>query len=57
MKPIFPKYLLHSLHGQFLGHHSFIAFLKILLDEMFFNLFGNICQTLAPEHAMLSDIS
>ena len=52
---IFGNPALHSLDRQFLGYHTIIAFLKELIDDIFFNSLGAISQILGPKQAILSN--
>ena len=45
---------LHSLHGQFFGFHSLIAFLKATTLVNFFNSKGKISEILGPKYEILS---
>ena len=53
-KPIFIRYRLHSLHGQFCGHQFLIPDLKPLKDFTFFNSVGTIPQIIGPKNDRLS---
>ena len=53
-KPIFVRYRLHSLHGQFCGHQFLIPDLKPLKDFTFFNSVGTILQIIGPKNDRLS---
>ena len=54
IKPIFGRYRLHSLHGQFCGHQFLIPDLKALKVFTSFNSAGTISQTLGPKNDRLS---
>ena len=54
LKPIFGRYPLQSLHGQFCGHHLLIPDLKALKVFTFFNSVGTISQILGPKNDRLS---
>ena len=54
IKPIFGRYRLHSLHGQFCGHQFLIPDLKALKVFTSFNSVGTISQTLGPKNDRLS---
>ena len=53
-KPIFGRYNLHNLHGQFCGHQFLIPYLKAFKDFTFFNSVGTISQILGPKNDRLS---
>ena len=53
-KPIFGRYRLHSLHGQFCGHQFLIPDLKAFEDFTFCNSVGTISQILGPKNDRLS---
>ena len=53
-KPIFGRYNLHNLHGQFCGHRFLIPYLKAFKDFTFFNSVGTISQILGPKNDGLS---
>ena len=54
VKAIFGRYHLHSLHGQFCGHHFLIPDLKALKVFTSFNSVGTISQILGPNNDKLS---
>ena len=54
IKPIFGRCRLHSLHGQFCGHHFLITDLKALKVFTFFNNVVIIFQILGPKSDRLS---
>ena len=54
IKPLFGRYRLHSLHGQFCGHQFLIPDLKALKVFTSFNSVGTISQTLGPKNDRLS---
>ena len=53
-KPIFGRYRLHSLHGQFWGHQFLILDLKAFKNFTFFNSVGKISQILGFQNDRLS---
>ena len=48
--PKFTTYVLHSLHGQSLGHQFFILFLKTVREADSFISFGACDQILSPRY-------
>ena len=53
-KPIFDRYRLHSLHGQFCGHQFLIPDLKAFKVFTSFNSVSTISQILGPKNDRLS---
>ena len=53
-KPIFGRYRLHSLHGQFCGHQFLIPDLKAFKVFTSFNSVSTISQILGPKNDRLS---
>ena len=47
-----PKYVLHRLHGHFLGRHCFNA---LVMFAKFFSLDGAIFQILEPKYGKVLD--
>ena len=53
-KPIFGRYRLYSLYGQFCGHQFLIPDLKALKVFTSFNSVGTISQILGPKNDTFS---
>ena len=53
IKPIFGRYRLHSLRGQFRGHRFLIPDLKALKVFTFFFSVGTISQIVGPKNGRL----